>query len=377
MANDLNIYDLLSQQSTQDKHDKFITDYLADNLSLAGTVHDVVVTKLCKVIKRKRWLNQPKVEFALHKIDAGVNRIQRLALLILVTRFPATWPAMFEAAFELLCSILTVIKEVGITVVYPPKWTSAVFSVERLLAPDEVKGVIYGIDPLSKPTNDWRFKATGYAFVFNGCPAGAADEASTTKGLRDVYGLKSTNLTDLASHKSNFSKTFGIAMINFIRTIPEGKRSAGSENLFRFAWIKYNRAWLQTLMILQTAPTLTGSHVLIFQNTKYPFHEYSSVEDTDFVKVCELLQKAIRCVHPSHIIAQLDHCLAVPKLQSVDGDKNLDRFLSYLHQFTNKSNLLAVEELLQCPCTKSTCKYVKSDDSLYIINIANMYINQS
>lgn len=130
---------------------------------------------------------------------------------------------MFDDAYTLVCGILSMINvdpNEAIELVYPPKWSSQIFQMESVLSPAEIRGVIFGIDPLSKWRDksvlDYRPFATGHAFVFD-VPAdvmfgevGPVALPSSTIGLHSSYGLSRHNFSDVKQFENEFTRSYKI-----------------------------------------------------------------------------------------------------------------------------------------------------------------------
>jgi hypothetical protein len=147
-------------------HDAFIRDCL-----LTDTYSDYLnrsFNELQEALPEEKNELEKFVSAELQK-DPPPSRLKRMALYIMLHHYPNSWFSCFEAADDLLVSLLQSIekdaKDHPNRLVYPPCWTQQVFCLENALAPNEIKGLIFGIDPMSKGAG-MEF-ATGYAFVFN------------------------------------------------------------------------------------------------------------------------------------------------------------------------------------------------------------------
>ena len=281
---------------THEEHDDFIFAYLDKE----ATPEDPVVTAtdkllakagqakplLCGLVREKRGELQ---QTGTDNEKQRQQRIQCLALYLLLDNFPECWNRIHLAAFELLKSVLTIIRALQGKVIFPPKWSAVIFSLENALGSSEVHGVQFGIDPL--PGSHAAKFATGYAFIFNAPDQNSSsfNHLPSSKGLRK-YGLPNdVSLTDVKSFEKNFIVKHGIALVNFIRMIPAGSW-AGSNNIFRSAWADFNLAWLGLIGVTRDT---ASSRVVISENPTYPFEGYSGVTQ-------DLLTRAPRCTHPSY-----------------------------------------------------------------------------
>ncbi len=221
-------------------------------------------------------------------------RIIALALVILFLHYPASWAELFNAAFLVVCQVLTAIRDKHKTRVFPPKWTSRIFEVENLLAPAAVRSVMFGIDPLPCSVNGGA-SATGFAFCFEEAPH--SEERKSSDALRKIYQLthfKLHSARELADFKTYLLRRCGLALINVIRMIPEGSR-AGTENTFWRPWSTYHASWLQLIKASRSKghPEVA---VLFFQNPWFPYTEYCG----DMLPVLQEL-KVADCCHPSYV----------------------------------------------------------------------------
>ena len=69
--------------------------------------------------------------------------------------------------------------------------------------------------------------------------------------------------------EEQFVRKYGLALINFIRMIPEGSR-AGTGNRFHTIWAKYHYTWLKEVLGIHTNDD-AFKRVIIFENQMYPF----------------------------------------------------------------------------------------------------------
>lgn len=225
---------------------------------------------ILQAFAREQWGEQPA--------DDGRAmsdwRVTSLACIILLYQFPATWRQLRQPALVALEDVLRVIQTTKLATVFPPLWTQKVFEVECMLAPGDVRSVIFGIDPI--PNNDKKnggAAATGVAFTFTDHFANDAISAKTLKlGTQDCkYKLTHFPLGPGDFHQYVLQPN-GVALVNIIRTIPKDS-CAGNRNPFRNAWAAYHKSWLRELYRLR--PTLP---VLIFENVikPFPFENYST-----------------------------------------------------------------------------------------------------
>jgi hypothetical protein len=214
---------------------------------------------------------------------------------------------MFEAAFNLLKGILRILKQPKTTqfeeqwrVVFPPKWSQEIFRLECCLSPNDLHGVIFGIDPISI-YNGAAHMATGFAFSFAGDKDDFELANLTSAGkINAVYGVKEELHFERASDlEINFIQKYGIGVVNFLRTITAGSK-AGTENIFLEVWIDYNKQWLSHMH--EKWDNHMTDRVVIFQNEQYVFDDYSNSAAFNVIK--GLLEPASRCVHPSHICTE-------------------------------------------------------------------------
>lgn len=241
------------------------------------------------------------------KKKSKMRRIHRLASYILQQHFPESWKDILYDAYNLLVELLDNIYEhcQEVPEIFPRCWTKHIFRLENVLTPDEVKGVIFGIDPPNTAlycvkTNNKSMKVectyTGHAFCLN-VPNGYTINHTPLwmKGLQDVYCLSNEiSLTNSELFEENFVRKYGLALVNFIRMIPRGYL-AGSQNwFFKHAWAKFHYAWLRVGLGIR-ANGNAKNKVLIFENPNYSFNGYCSDE------VSYLLTGVPRCVHPTHI----------------------------------------------------------------------------
>lgn len=322
--NDLNVDHL--------KHDQFIRKYLSCSHDEDS---DVVLKELKKCSN-----NGVLAKFVIDKLetlcDFNQRNIHYLALYLLLQNYSEKWEFMFESTYKLLCDILKVIKGTYLDI-YPPKWTKCVFRLENIMTPNELRGVIFGIDPISDKYKI-RIFATGHAFTFD-VPEDKLLYIASSKGLACYYGLDQTkvSLLDSNSVETNFIQKYSIGIINMIRTIFAGSQ-AGSKNSFKEAWFSYHYDWLQGL------PEVVVNNVLIFQNERFPFHNMSKSET--FQNINRLLVNATRCTHPSHIISisGIFPCLRDPPTELVIVDK----FIRFIYNCNSKAL-----ESFNCPSCSS------------------------
>lgn len=339
-------------EGTHTDHDIFIRSYLGQNaqndvisVALNATLDGLITEKPLLIAFVKALISKP-----------GRNRlsVHRLALYIMLRQYPELWDFMFTPTYTLLCSIFEIIRSTNVDI-FPPKWTEKVFRLESIMSPNSLRGVMFGIDPISK-SSAYRDYATGHAFTFDVPHGTALDVASSTDGLMRSYGLTRSVLLDRSiTLETYFIQTHGIGMVNFIRTIKAGS-PAGDKNDFRDAWSAYNLSWLKGL------PNVVNN-VLIFQNEHYIFDNYSTAPHFRQVKV--LLKAAPRCSHPSYIKAQDDHCLRVPNSSyptlrgiAISNERSNDSVLA----FVNYLKQLQADESFRCLCAE--CIKIETDELL-------------
>ena len=294
MEDAINIGDL---DASHEDHDTFIYEYVQEYEWPA--VDDVVLLALRAELKVKvhpetnlrTWVERR----LLLKSEQDPLSFHHMTLYIMLTQYSTQWPGMFEATYKLLMGMLRRILTGGEPRIFPPKWTRQVFRLENCLSPAEIKGVMWGIDPIPR-TDGYGKYATGYAFTFAVPDENdLTTEASSSKGLRDVYGLDISLYQDDIVEEQ-FVKKYGIGLVNFIRTIkgcPPETRSAGERNDFKSSWIPYNLEWLNVLKIN------LKDKVMVFQSEKYPFNNYFP-NNSDF-EALKLLISEKRWPHPSYI----------------------------------------------------------------------------
>jgi hypothetical protein len=290
-------------------HDTFIYKYVKKVRWLA--LEDVVLLALrAELVARDETDLRTWVEGRLLRgPDNDFLSFHYMALYIMLTQYSTQWPGMFEATYNLLMDMLFHI--IGSKyLIFPPKWTRQVFRLENCLSPAEIKGVMWGIDPIPR-TDGYGKYATGYAFTFAVPDENdLTTEASSSKGLKEVYGLDiSLNQDDIVEEQ--FVKEYGIGLVNFIRTIegcPPETRSAGERNDFKHSWIPYNLEWLNVLNIN------LKDKVMVFQNEEWPFNNYFP-NNSDFEDLKTLISEK-RWPHPSRIkkdeSTNHSHCLNSP-----------------------------------------------------------------
>lgn len=149
-------------------------------------------------------------------------------------------------------------------------------------------------------------------------------------------------------------------MINFIRTIHDGS-NAGSRNIFRFAWIRYNLAWLKKVDCVRNAmDTNQIPPVLIFENKEFSFQQYyRNLWQFEAIDK-DILKSVPRCCHPSYIkhgfvedFNKGAHCLSVPKT-AVNIGKDEFCCNDSVKDFVNFINAIDTQ-LLCCPTCNNNC----------------------
>lgn len=284
-----------SQTENHELHDKFVWAYLHQQ-DADDVVRDALGQQLQEAPNNALYTKIAEL-YALVVTDHDKRRVHHLAIYIMLNNYNKEWEYMFDATYELLISILSLIrKQQKGADVYPPMWTQKVFRLENIITPADLRGVMFGIDPIGKARDPHGQHATGHAFTFD-MPTTIGNSYSTT-GLLGCYGLAGVNLNDSISLETNFIEPFGIGLVNYIRTILRGSR-AGHKNVFKDAWAKYNLVWLNCV---------DDVAVLIFQNEHFPFKDYASRDVLELEKV----MAAPLCSHPSHIDKRDDHCLQNP-----------------------------------------------------------------
>lgn len=347
--------DSLMGDSHED-HDSFVKTYLTTELTEGEDcivkalaykqlelVHDKpkLVTKTTEIFDPYSVVDGKEV----NSLSASVpeaQRIHHLAQYILLTQYPEKWEDMFDAAFGLLAGILREIQEGFAETIYPPRWTQQIFRLENCLGPNELHGIIFGIDPTN--AGDQCKYATGYAFTFN-YPDRKEFDPDSIFGLREAYCLKNADAYKSVngSHclEKDLVEPHGIGMVNFIRII-QGWPGAGYWNNFKDPWIKYNKAWLEYMHKSRWGdlpiggisagssnatnsgePRIGKDRVLIFQNEDHKFDQYSTSKE--FMDTVALLTDASRCSHPSRILANVGHCILAPNTYYETPGNKTDR----------------------------------------------------
>lgn len=326
-------------------HDQFIYFYLTTKLNLN---EDLILIETKKLLVTQKD-HKPKivkfVAFCYHDYEERkhLENKHRLALYILLQHFPESWESIRYNAYILLIDLLYEIydKIAPLILIFPQCWTRNIFRLENILRPKGVNGVLFGIDPLSKTTPGCTY--TGHAFCFN-VPDGCDIEPTPYSlfGLQVVYCLSDKiSLTNVTTFEDQFVRKYGLAMINFIRMIPENS-FAGSGNCFKEPWAKFHYAWLvKGVGITQSN---ASRRVLIFENPNdcYPFDGYCGDE------VGRLLRYVTCCMHPSHIVCRLNHCLKYPDTGSEFGNDSVIRFKGFMTSYHNAATAL------HCDC--NNCK---------------------
>lgn len=343
--------------ASHEDHDTFIYEYVQVDEWPDG--EDVVLLALRAELKVKvhpetdlrTWVKRrlplkPKKDFL---------SFHHMALYIMLTQYSTQWPGMFEATYKLLMGMLFRILTGGEPRIFPPKWTRQVFRLENCLSPAKINGVMWGIDPLPSSSGYGKY-ATGYAFTFavpdNIRPT---TEASSSEGLRDVYGLD-ISLNQDKTVEVHFVKEYGIGLVNFIRTIdkcPPETRSAGERNTFKFNWIPYNLEWLKVVQVLNIT---LKDEVMVFQNEEYPFNEYS--DDPEFEVLKSLISEK-RWPHPSRIkkakpTKNRSHCLNSPHSYYLADICTPERCNESVTDFAHFLQSLGADDAISCKCATCT-----------------------
>ena len=342
-------------------HDQFIYFYLTTELNLN---EDLILIETKKLLVTQKD-HKPKivkfVAFCYHDYEERkhLENKHRLALYILLQHFPESWESIRYNAYILIIDLLYEIydKIAPLILIFPQCWTRNIFRLENILRPEEVNGVLFGIDPLSKTTPGCTH--TGHAFCFNSFGDVEIDQNYSMIGLREAYCLsKDIPLINQAMFEEQFTRKYGLALINFIRMIPE-RSNAGTANPFHTAWTKFHYIWLKEgLGILTSADGL--ERVLIFENQLHPFHKYSGDE------MAKLLSNTRRCAHPSYQRSRIGHCINKPNTFSLYFDKTIEKFkkpaddsVIYFRDFMIRHN---AADAIHCLCKQCKVILVESCD---------------
>ena len=349
MEDAINIGDL---DASHEDHDTFIYKYVQEYEWPAVKDKVLLALRAELVARDETELLWTWVENQLPLIpEKDPLSFHHMALYIMLTQYSTQWSSMFKATYNLLMDMLSRI--IGIKYpIFPPKWTRQVFRLENCLRPADIKGVMWGIDPLPGRGGYGKY-ATGYAFTFAVPDENdLTTEAPSSEGLRDVYGLDISLNQDKTVEKQ-FVKEYGIGLVNFIRTI-EANSHAGSRNDFKYSWIPYNLEWLRVLNI---GPTDTN--VMVFQNENLKFNEYS--DDHKFEALKELISEK-RWPHPSRIKkgnvtsnGPSSHCLKTP--DSYYDPVNVctpERCNESVTDFVRFLQNLGADDAISCKCATCT-----------------------
>ena len=344
----------------QEVHDTFIKWYLTGKeVSSAKTksmspLNDNIIN-FTELILRLRYSKYDLVDFINSKSTTGpITRVHRLALYIMLTRYGSKWLKMFDKTYSTIVSILELIKLSNsmVPLIFPPNWTKQVFQMENIiLSPYELKGIIFGIDPLSSVFSSGSEYATGYAFTYD---IDKKDRhrlrLASTDNLYNIYGFsREIDLMDHVSVENNLMKAHGIALVNFIRTIPEDSIS-GDQNVFHDIWSGYHRELIR-VVATRSPPSWSWSPVpaLIFENPDCPYERY----------IDEYLQRILkesdvkRCTDPSYIVNHRGLCW---KYIDEASDNNVSKFVGFI------DNVITTErrgDICCCPC--KSCQNLQAE----------------
>lgn len=293
-------------------HDEFIYSYLTNEMNLN---EDQILIETKKLLVAQNDCKPQIVKFVTfcyqnYEKRKHLKNKHRLALYILLNYFPESWKSICDNAYILLIELLhAIVDDLGhsfytkhnrILLIFPQCWTRNIFRLENILYPEEVKGVLFGIDPLPYTMPGCTY--TGHAFCFN-VPDDCEINTNSMVGLRVGYSLSNKiSLTNATAFEDQFVRKFGLALINFIRMIPEDSFAGSGNFCFKEPWAKFHYAWLEKGVSITAWDA--SRRVLIFENPNYPFDGYCGDN------VGWLLRYVPPCIHPSRIIeCSFNHCL--------------------------------------------------------------------
>lgn len=164
--------------------------------------------------------------------DEDVSDAQALvALAIVLKSYPEQWREVgffwdaWLAVTLQLCSLPAAGK-----ILFPCVWIQQIFEAERYLkTPDNVKLLLFGMDPVSKTENYGRemlCKATGIAFH------GIGNDNASINGMKDHYKLDCSDENPIKYCKD------GLLLVNLVRCIGENDNSLTNNSCYG-AWIGY------------------------------------------------------------------------------------------------------------------------------------------
>jgi hypothetical protein len=291
------------------RHDNFIKRFVCEEFSEAA------YSEFGKLLEDV-FNSNPDIGNMLRPKSDETGVIVSLASYIVAKFYPSKWADMCLAAHSLVVGILSQIRsftacqmanERDLPVVYPPCWTSKIFSLENAIGLSEITHVIMGIDP-NQADN-----ASGFAFSMTR----PCDTPQPWKTGMEHYGFSpKVDFYDSVYIQANLIEN-GIAMVNMIRTIFKGS-NAGSGNDFFPVWGEYNNAWLAARRALSTAPENHLS-ILIFQhpNAEWAFGSYAGAALDTLGKLSPCV-----CLHPTHM-----------KKDKVDDINKMKEFCSTIVKF--------------------------------------------
>jgi hypothetical protein len=289
-------------------HDEFIYFYLNTKMNLKEDQILIETKKLLVAEKHHKPQIVKCVTFCYQNYQERkhLENKHRLALYILLQHFPESWGSICNNAYTLLIELLHAIVDDNLApvLIFPQCWTRNIFRLENVLRPEQVKGVLFGIDPLPYTTPGCSY--TGHAFCFD-CFDDVEIDHNQSKhviGLREAYYLsKHISFINPAMFEEQFVRKYGLALINFIRMIPEGSK-AGTGNRFHLLWAKYHCTWLKQGLGIHTNDDAL-KRVIIFENQLYPFDKYKYCGD----EAAKLLSCARR---HSYQRERMGHCINKP-----------------------------------------------------------------
>ena len=297
-------------------HDEFIIFYLNTQMNFK---EDQILLETKKLLVAEKH-NKPQivkfVTFCYQNYEKRkhLENKHRLTLYIILQHYPESWESIRYNTYILLTELLHAIYVIvdddleyfKSVLIYPQCWTKNIFRLENVLRPEQVNGVLFGIDPLSYTMPGCTY--TGHAFCLDYFGDVEIDQNNQSKhmiGLRECYYLsKDISLINPDMFEEQFVRKYGLALINFIRMIPEGSR-AGTGNRFHTIWAKYHYTWLKEGLGIHTIDDAL-KRVIIFENQMCPFDKYCGDE------AAKLLSCARRCTHPSYQRVRIGHCINKP-----------------------------------------------------------------
>lgn len=181
-------------------HDEFIYFSLNTKMNLKEDQILIETKKLIVVEKDRKPQIVKCVTFCYqgYQKRKHLKNKHRLTLYILLHHFPESWGSLCKNAYILLIKLLHAIvndnleyckkhKKVVPVLIFPQCWTRNIFRLENVLRPEQVKGVLFGIDPLSYTMPGCLY--TGHAFCLDYVGDVEIDHNQSKHmiGLREVY----------------------------------------------------------------------------------------------------------------------------------------------------------------------------------------------